>query len=128
MRRIFVLEDDPIRIESYRNACRARHDLTLTDHLTGPDGACALYQPPYDIICLDHDLGGRQMIDSHEEETGAAFVRWMPDAGDDQPTIVIHSFNPVGAGNMARTLRDKGYERVLIWPFCTGLLDLLKGS
>lgn len=128
MRRVFVLEDDPIRIDSFQKAC-VQHELTLTDHLTGPNGACALYQPPYDIICLDHDLGGRQMVDSDEEETGAAFVRWMPVASEDyQPSIIIHSFNTVGQVNMARILRAKGYDRVLTWPFSTGLLDVLRGA
>lgn len=103
------------------------HDLTLTDHLTGARGAYSLYTGPYDRVYLDHDLGQRQFVDSADEETGAAFVRWMPKATDlDQPLIVVHSYNPDGAREMVRTLRDKGYMRVIIWPFCQSILDLLQ--
>lgn len=126
MRRVFVLEDDPYRIGLFQDACLGRHDLTLTDRLSGPRGAFTLYAPPYDLIYLDHDLGGRQMVDSHEEETGAAFVRWMPLASDHQPVITIHSYNMDGARNMARTLRDKGYTKVISWPFCGTVIDTLK--
>lgn len=128
MRRVFVLEDDPYRIGVFQDACLGRHDLTLTDRLAGPRGAFTLYQPPYDLIYLDHDLGGRQMVDSREEETGAAFVRWMPPAGDHQPVITIHSYNLPGATNMHRLLRDKGYTKVLLWPFCETVIDTLKDA
>lgn len=125
MRRVFVLEDDPFRIEQFRKACEGRHDLTLTDHLSGPRGAFTLYQPPYDLVYLDHDLGGRQMVDSDEEETGAAFVRWLPPADEHQPVITIHSYNLPGATTMHRLLRDKGYTRVVLWPFCQTVIDTL---
>jgi hypothetical protein len=126
--RVFVLEDDPFRIKRFRDACLGRHDLTLTDRLSGPRGAFTVYQPPYDLIYLDHDLGGRQMVDSREEETGAAFTRWMPVAGEEQPqpVITIHSYNLPGATNMHRLLRDKGYTKVILWPFCQTVIDVLK--
>lgn len=128
MRRVFVLEDDPYRIGVFQDACLGRHDLTLTDRLSGPRGAFAVYQPPYDLIYLDHDLGGRQLVDSREEETGAAFARWMPPAGDHQPVITIHSYNFDGARNMVRTLREKGYTKVIPWMFCQAVIDTLKDA
>ena len=125
MSRVFVLEDDPVRIELFRNAS-IEHDLTVATTLSRPDGAFAQWNPPYDLVYLDHDLGGQQMVDSDEEETGAAFTRWLPFAGEHQPLIMIHSFNPVGAQRMAQTLRDKEYTRVGVWPFGSSLLKTLR--
>ena len=127
MSRVFVLEDDPVRIRQFREAS-IRHDLTIVTGLCGPDGAFAQWHPPYDLVYLDHDLGGRQMVDSDEEETGAAFTRWLPPAGEHQPLIMIHSFNPVGAQRMAQTMNDKGYTRVGVWPFGSSLLKTLQPS
>ena len=123
--RVFVLEDDPMRIAQFREA-GIGHDLTIVTGLCGPDGAFARWSPPYDLVYLDHDLGGQQMVDSDEEETGAAFTRWLPTAGVHQPLIMIHSFNPVGAQRMAQTLRDKEYTRVSVWPFGSSLLKTLQ--
>ena len=123
--RVFVLEDDPMRIAQFREA-GIGHDLTIVTGLCGPDGAFAQWHPPYDLVYLDHDLGGQQMVDSNEEETGAAFTRWLPFAGEHQPLIMIHSFNSVGAQRMAQTLRDKEYTRVGVWPFGSSLLKTLQ--
>jgi hypothetical protein len=126
MARVFVLEDDLYRIQLFQDACIGRHHITLTTQLSGPHGAYARYQPPYDLIYLDHDLGGLSMVDSHREETGAAFTRWMPPAGDHQPVITIHSYNFAGARTMAQTLREKGYTKVIPWMFCQAVIDTLK--
>lgn len=128
--RVFVLEDDAYRIERFHEECRTEgHDLTLTDHLTGARGAYSLYTGPYDRVYLDHDLGQRQFVDSADEETGAAFVRWMPKATDlDQPEIIVHSYNPDGAREMVRGLREKGYRHVVAWPFGDAVLNTLRSS
>ena len=127
MSRVFVLEDDPVRIKLFRNA-GIGHDLTVVTTLSRPDGAFAQWNPPYDLVYLDHDLGGQVMVDSDEEETGAAFTRWLPPAGDHQPVITIHSFNPVGTQRMFRDLRDRGYTRVIMFPFGPTILDTLRSS
>mgnify|MGYP003348316371 CR=1 FL=1 len=125
--RVFVLEDDPVRIELFRKA-GMEHDLTVVTTLSRPDGAFAQWNPPYDLVYLDHDLGGQIMVDWGKEETGAAFTRWLPPAGDHQPVITIHSHNPVGTQRMFWDLRDRGYTRVLIFPFGPTILETLQRS
>jgi hypothetical protein len=64
-------------------------------------------------------------VDSAVENTGAGFCRWLAEASDDfRPDVVIHSYNPVGAANMAKALRDKGH-RVVVQPFGPTVLEWL---
>lgn len=70
--RIFVLEDNAARIMWFERRFQG-HDVTYADSCTQIDR----FQPPYDLICLDHDLGGRQM--SEHEDNGEAFVKLILD-------------------------------------------------
>ncbi len=107
--RIFVLEDDYTRIVKFRKRF-VGHDVTFAD-------SCAQYEeafkPPYDLICLDHDLGGRQMSD--HEDNGEEFAKlittpeslaWFnADPARIPLAIIVHSFNPEGADRIAYTMR-----------------------
>ena len=135
--KLFILEDDPQRIRLFREVMFSRsttpfHDATFAEKLEGDGGAFELFEPPYDLICLDHDLGGRQMVDSDEEETGAAFVRWMtqafsPEELSRETEIIIHSYNYEGAREMARLLREAGFKRTLVQPFGSAILSRISG-
>jgi CheY-like chemotaxis protein len=104
--KIFVLEDDPIRIEWFKKRFIG-HEVTYVDSCTQVDQ----FQGPYDLICLDHDLGGRQLED--HEDNGLAFVRLINDRIE-RANVIIHSFSPWGAMNM------KGVcEKAFIAPFGT---------
>lgn len=109
MKRIFILEDDPLRIVQFRKACIG-HDLTLA---VDCDEAKRLWQPPYDLVCLDHDLGGETFVDSRYENTGFQFCRFLtePQPFKDlrQTPFIVHSYNPEGAYQMYRNLKDAGY-------------------
>ena len=59
--KVFILEDDPYRIVKFRDLLKG-HDLTIIDSCTKVEE----FKPPYDLILLDHDLGGRQLED-HED-------------------------------------------------------------
>lgn len=98
--RIFVLEDDPARLQWFRERL-FDHDVTFADSVT----QVKRYQPPYDLVCFDHDLGGRQ-LDAHEDN-GEAFTKKVLEQivkQDPQPFLVIHSYNPDGARNIHRVL------------------------
>ena len=69
------------------------------------------FKPPYDLILLDHDLGGRQLAE--HEDCGLTFVRMIKDKINPEAVVIIHSFNPCGAMNMAQEL---GSQAVVI-PF-----------
>lgn len=123
MKRIFILEDDMYRILAFRQACVG---MDLTVAMSCPE-AYKLFKPPYDIICLDHDLGGQQMVESGAN-TGYEFAETLTK----NPTppadyIVIHSYNPEGALNMERILRA-GFSSVYVgrMPFGPSLLTFLQ--
>lgn len=107
MIRIFVLEDNKDRIYWFK---RIFKDFDLTIAMS-TKGAKLRYNGVYDILFLDHDLGGEVYVDSKEENTGAGFARWL--MKDEDPygvsfnQVVIHSMNPTGAKNIMGIL-EKG--------------------
>lgn len=68
---------------------------------------------------LDHDLGATpEMIEAHGlgargagEETGLDFVKWLVAEGQVPRRVTIHSWNPVGAREMAQAIVE--YDRAL---------------
>lgn len=60
----------------------------------------------YDIVSLDHDLGGQVMADSNDE-SGYAVADFIARAGKTYcGAVVVHSFNPVGGQRMMERLAD----------------------
>ena len=117
--RVFILEDDPERIRLFHQAFIG-HDVTLAKDT---ERALSLFQPPYDWVLLDHDLGGQVYVDSDEEDCGAAFCRRMPVENLGAARFVVHSFNRDGARRMVETLADKGIQS--IWqPFGPSVLAI----
>lgn len=121
MKRVFILEDDPQRQDAF------------IDVLTGADvqicadvvSARAVFRGPYDWILLDHDLGGRVFVDSDEDNTGYQFAKWLADTHpQDGASVVIHSWNVVGAMQMERALQDAAWS-VLRVPFGTTVLKAI---
>lgn len=118
--RLFILEDDPFRIDLFRKACYTM-DVTYAESY---EEAVRVFSGPYDVLCLDHDLGGEQMVPSAFENTGYTFCKWLPvDAHN--TTVYVHSYNPDGAENMMQELRTKAYNAIRL-PFGLTILNLLK--
>ncbi len=116
--RVFILEDDPSRIRRFKRALIG-NDLTISDNV--PD-AIAKYNGPYDVVCLDHDLGGEVFVPSEHPNTGYAFSKWLADSSDDQSPVIVHSMNQAGATRMVGRLG----ERRSVWePFGEDLLNHL---
>lgn len=128
--RVFILEDDKNRIGAFLHAGIGL-DLTICKWLEGKHGAFEKFKPPYDLILLDHDLGGMQMLPSDGiEETGYKFCKWfvsliVPPV-DRDTRIIIHSYNAGGANNMHSLLERSGFNRVYIQPYGTTLLKTLE--
>lgn len=128
MKRIFILEDDPARITAFKFAIDGKAEVTVAQWVHGQYGAIESYKPPYDLLLLDHDLGGQTFVDSSEENTGAGFVRWLGKAPEtDRPDIIIHSWNPDGGRAMARELVQNGWTNVVRFAFDAKLLEWLQG-
>lgn len=117
--RIFILEDDFNRINMFIDAM-STHDVTIR---TSVEGAIHAYAPPYDLVLLDHDLGGEQMVDP-SSVTGLGFAKWLAENAEPIETY-IHSYNPVGADAMMSVLQDAGWD-AMRYPFGPGLLDALR--
>lgn len=96
---ILILEDDLLRMESfYKNF--AGHNIVIVEH--AKECISYLKEQEWDILFLDHDLGGMQMVDSDEEDTGATVAKFINKNSQYKPAIVIiHSMNPVGAQLMS---------------------------
>lgn len=111
--KIFILEDDLGRIQQLEKWLRG-NDITQVDTCAAIDA----FQPPYDLILLDHDLGGRQ-LDSHEDN-GEAFAKLIVEkfGKQDRPEtwVIVHSFNPAGAYAIGRAMSEAGYN-VILAPF-----------
>jgi len=108
-RKILILEDDPERIRIFRDKF---HDCDLDMVDTSNDAIELLDENQYDLICLDHDLGGEVYVNSLDPNTGYQVTSWMS-KNDHQNTdtpVVIHSFNPAGANNMYVALTTTNHK------------------
>lgn len=100
--RVFILEDNSHRVVKFRRELIGNivdHAETLA---TGREMVC---ENEYDLIFLDHDLGGREMVDSADEDTGYHLALFIADDDKNKTTpCVVHSCNPAGSDNIVAAL------------------------
>lgn len=70
----------------------------------------------WDVVSLDHDLGGAVFVDSNREDCGMEVVRWIVANKPSVKEFIVHSWNTPAAYEMARKLSDAGYT-VILEPF-----------
>ena len=63
----------------------------------------------WDIVFLDHDLGGEIFVDPRQEDTGSGVVRWVVANRPAVGRFVVHSLNEAAAVQMVADLRAAGY-------------------
>lgn len=127
--RIFILEDDPDRIRQFCHWFGSGYESPPSPikwHCIQTNVRLYDYHPPYDIMFLDHDLGGRQM-QSHEDD-GKMFVRDILGTNLNPETeVILHSHNPDGAKEMFNLLKESGHKWHMIAPFgYPSFLSLIK--
>lgn len=84
-------------------------------HVASVNGAIEVLKTrPVSLASLDHDLG----VHAVNGGDGVALVDWMAEHGG-WPTegVRIHSFNPIGAQNMLRTI-----DRYSPYPLGVGMI------
>ena len=113
--KIFILEDDPNRVDQFFKKLSFGHNLTVVDNVR--EAKAILSKTPFDIFLLDHDLGGRVYVDSKEENTGYQLARWIVEQNISPKQIYIHSMNPTGAQNMLHELQKLKDVEVQHVPF-----------
>lgn len=115
--RIFILEDDKGRICRFGDELMKEHDITVC---TSVKGALKCFAPPYDLMLLDHDLGGETFVPSEKEETGYSFLQQLPvreAIKRNKPIVIVHSFNYQGAQRMVDEAGELGARSVMRIPF-----------
>lgn len=123
--RIFVLEDDHLRMEWFRSKMP---DLIHAKTANQAIEILVTDKTPFDMIFLDHDLSildQKYTLDLNAEKdgnTGSRVAKSMAEGGYIGEYVVIHSWNPAGAANMARLLENG----VHILPF--GSFDITWGD
>lgn len=65
----------------------------------------ALKNEDWDLVLLDHDLGGQQFVDSNREDTGMEVVRWISENKPKIKHVFVHSYNSGAADTMVKSLR-----------------------
>ncbi len=96
------LDDDPDRYRQFKSAL-VGFDVNIDWAQTSTEAIEFLGKNTYDIIYLDHDLGGQIMVPSGNN-TGYEVAQWISNNIKDLPQIVLHSLNPVGVQNMQSVL------------------------
>jgi len=103
--KILVLEDSQERIEKFKTLF-PEHDHDVWFTYEAQECIDLLDTQQWDILFLDHDLGGKVFCPS-DENSGYAVACWLSHFTDRMPTlIVVHSMNPIGASSMGQVLPE----------------------
>ena len=108
---ILILDDEQIRHQRFAKNYK---DFKLVH--TYDVRAClnALMHPPtsFDYICLDHDLGGKQMVPSGPG-IGYEIAEWIADHPECvRDTVFVHSLNTPGRKNIVNVLEKAGIKAI----------------
>jgi len=102
-RKILVLEDMPHRKKAFTQGLIGNHVVIVDQSDKCMD---LLKNQKWDILFLDHDLGGEEMVPSGPN-TGYEVACWLEEFPEHKPLmIVIHSLNNVGREKMAWALPE----------------------
>ena len=106
--KIFILEDNKYRIMGFIAKFSKQYpdaELFFAEEI---NEAKKMHEEntPFDKYYLDHDLGGKVMVDISNLNTGSEFAKYLKEKGIDGKSaeIVIHSLNPAGAENIKNIL------------------------
>ena len=117
MKRVLFLDDDHHRIAHFKQMIRSIEcDLTVVE--TADECIAALGSGTFDLVLLDHDLGGEIYCDSSREDCGMEVVRWLERNGGEHGEFIVHTFNEVAGATMYFQLDRMGY-RVEQAPFAS---------
>jgi len=114
--RVFILEDRTERMSKFQRALIGVPFDHAADAATAKE---LLSSEKYDLIFLDHDLGGDEFVSSDDPNTGYQVAKFIPETPNALTPAVIHSCNPGGAQNMQGVL-----PHAVIVPFPS--LDVVK--
>mgnify|MGYP000892655655 CR=1 FL=1 len=102
----FVLEDDPERIKQFKKRFAEKNwEYVIVSDVVS--AIKALSTITFNILFLDHDLGGEVYVDILNSNTGSELARWISDNGvKGDPVVIIHSLNTVGQAYMSSLIKN----------------------
>lgn len=112
---ILILEDDPIRMVQFRQRLSdAGLPHTIVHCQRAAEAIAALASNRFDLILLDHDLGGRTDVDhtDTQEDCGMRVAEWFsirPERVRMQGPIVVHSINGPAALRMVDLIGETAH-------------------
>jgi CheY-like chemotaxis protein len=118
MSRVLILDDNESR---HREFQKILADSERTHVWTASQAIDALRDnPPYDLLCLDHDLGDQRnrllLTPPGDGADVAVFINIKLEKNKYPKRVLIHSWNPTGAQRMADLIRSVGIN-VIVKPF-----------
>lgn len=106
--RILFFDDDSLRHSAF-SWTNGKHDITYASNTD--DAIKVLGEKDFDVVFLDHDLGGEVSQNRMDcEDDGRIVARWIAEhAGRFQnTTFIVHSLNIAGSTEMVSILKDAG--------------------
>jgi len=104
---VLILEDDKNRNVLFRRNLIGLY-IEIRDDVK--ELKTLLLSKKWDVLFLDHDLGGEVFASSDREDTGAEIARFLKDNPEHKPElIIIHSLNNSGAMYMKHLLPESVY-------------------
>ena len=109
-KRVLFLDDRSKRIHSAFDKYSGLCDLTIV--ATVAECLRFLSSQDFNVVYLDHDLGGEEFVDSSSQKCGMEVVRyiencWPPEK--EKPLFIIHSSNIFAAITMEDRLKRNGF-------------------
>lgn len=105
--RILVLDDSKERLKKFQGQL---FQVTLDCVMTSREAIKKLSENRYDVVFLDHDLGG-QIYQPSGPGSGYEVALWLHDNPENKPKqIIIHSFNLNGSQRMLSLLPEAEYH------------------
>lgn len=107
---ILFLDDSDHRIKAFKSVVKeakiAQTAQRCIDLLSTQD--------TWNVIFLDHDLGGQIDVMSERDDTGMEVVRWIVTNQPQIRNIIVHTLNQSAGQRMVDKLKDAKYEAVYI--------------
>ena len=99
---VLFLGDNPTR---HRNFKRHAPYATFVEDV--PSTIAAL-ENSWDLVFLDHDLGGEQYVDSSRDDCGMEVVRWIVENKPEIKAIICHTAHSDAGVQMVESLSEAG--------------------
>jgi hypothetical protein len=106
-RRVLFLDDDPARAEVFLR------DNPAAVWVETVEGCLARLAERWDEVHLDHDLGGRTLVDINQVDCGMEVIRWMckePRTHLHDTRFFVHTHNAAAGLLMVLQMRASGYQ------------------